>query len=302
MKNYLAVDIGGTNIKWGVVNENGEIVKKGKFPTPRHADATVEELIGKLGEVAQELKGEFSLAGLAMSAPGAVNDDSGYIDGASALPYIHGPHIRALVEEATGLKMHMENDANCAGLAEVWKGSASDVDDALFVVIGTGIGGAVIKDRKLHTGKNLMAGEFGYIIFESDFERGTFPNFSQLGATSQIIIRVEEAKGLEPGTLTGEQVFEMAELGDADAMASIETFYRTVALGIFNLQHIYDPAKIIIGGAISAREDIVERIDEKLQFIVNHYDIKSLKPEVVKCTFEGDANLLGAVYNYMISA
>lgn len=302
MKNYLAVDIGGTNIKWGVVNENGEIIKKGKFPTPRQADATAEELVGKLGEVALQLKGEFQLEGLAMSAPGAVNDASGYIDGASALPYIHGPHIRGLVEEATGLKMHMENDANCAALAEVWKGSASDVEDALFVVIGTGIGGAVIKDRKLHTGKNLMAGEFGYMVLEPDFEKGTFANFSSTGATSQIIIRVETAKGLEPGTLTGEQVFEMAAEGDTDAIASIEKFYQNVALGIFNLQHIYDPAKVIIGGAISSRADIVERIDEKLQFIVDNYDIKSLMPQVVKCTFEGDANLLGAVYNFMIAS
>jgi len=146
-----------------------------------------------------------------------------------------------------------------------------------------------------------MAGEFGYMVFEPDFDNGNFVNFSKTGATSQIIIRVEEAKGLEAGTLTGEQVFEMAEQGDADAIASIQKFYNTVALGIFNLQHIYDPAKIIIGGAISSREDIVERIDEKLQFIVENYDIKSLMPEVVKCTFEGDANLLGAVYNFMVA-
>ncbi|MCL1948358.1 MAG: ROK family protein [Turicibacter sp.] len=301
MKNYLAVDIGGTNIKWGIVNVEGAIIKKGKFKTPRQEDATAQELVSKLGEVAAQLKTEFNLEGLALSAPGAVNDKSGYIDGASALPYIHGPHIRQLVEEATGLKMHMENDANCAALAEVWKGSASDVDDALFVVIGTGIGGAVIKDRKLHTGKHLMAGEFGFMVFESDFDKGEFPNFSKLGATAQIIIRVEESKGLEPGSLTGEQVFEMAANGDAIAATSIEKFYRTVALGIFNLQHIYDPAKIIIGGAISSRDDIVERINEKLEFIVKHYDIKSLMPQVVKCTFEGDANLLGAVYHYRLS-
>ena len=300
MKNYLAVDIGGTNIKWGVVSEEGQILKKGKFPTPHQANATVEDLVSKLKEVAQELKKEFELAGIAISAPGAVNNTSGYIDGASALPYIHGPHIRNLVEEATGLSMHMENDANCAALAEVWKGSASDVDDALFVVIGTGVGGAVIKDRMLHTGKNLMAGEFGYLVFESDFEKGNFPNFSKLGSTASIIARVEEAKGLEHGTLTGEKVFEMAEQGDEDAIASVEKFYRTVALGIFNLQHTYDPAKVVIGGAISARGDIVERIDEKLQYIVNNYDIKSLMPKVVKCTFEGDANLLGAVYNFMV--
>lgn len=301
MKNYLAVDIGGTNIKWGVINDKSEVLKKGAFKTPRHEGATVEELISKIGDVANGLKTEYELSGLAMSAPGAVNDKEGVIDGASALPYIHGPNIRQLVEGATGLSMHMENDANCAALAEVWKGSAADVNDSLFVVIGTGIGGAVIKDRILHTGKNLMAGEFGYMVFGSDFDEKYFPNFSELGATSQIIIRVETAKGLEAGTLTGEQVFEMAQQGDQDAIDSIEKFYRTVAVGIFNLQHIYDPEKIVIGGAISSREDIIERIDEKLQFIVDNYSIKSIKPDVVKCTFEGDANLLGAVYNFMIN-
>src|SRR5699024_1216495 len=101
--------------------------------------------------------------GIAISAPGAVTD-GGMINGGSAIPYIHGPNIKAMIETRTGLTVHIENDANCVALAEIWKGAAKTKKDVAVVVIGTGIGGALVKDGVIHKGGNLHGGEFGYMI------------------------------------------------------------------------------------------------------------------------------------------
>ena len=100
--------------------------------------------------------------GVAISAPGAVDDKKGIIGGCSAVPYIHDFFIQKELETLFELPVSLENDVNCAALAEVFKGAAKDVDHALFIVIGTGIGGAIIQNRKLHKGRNLFGGEFGF--------------------------------------------------------------------------------------------------------------------------------------------
>ena len=91
----------------------------------------------------------------------------------------------------------------------------------------------------------------------------------------------------------------MAEAGDEDAIKAIDEFYFNNALGIFNLQYIYDPEKIIIGGAISNREDFIDRINEKIDLIMSKIKVATIRPKIAKCMFRNDANLLGALFNYL---
>ena len=107
---------------------------------------------------------------MALSLPGAVDSETGIIGGSSALDYIHGPNIKEELEKRLQVRVEMENDANCAALAEVWKGAASDVNDCCFIVSGTGIGGAVVKNKRIHKGQHLHGGEFGYMIADFNFE------------------------------------------------------------------------------------------------------------------------------------
>ncbi|WP_234400720.1 ROK family protein [Virgibacillus senegalensis] len=134
MKNYLAFDIGGTFIKFALVQEDATILEETKSATPETIDGLIELITKYAGENPET-------AGIAISAPGAVSGE-GIIYGASALPYIHGPNLLQLVKEKTKLPVFMENDANCAGYAEVWKGAAQGKQNVLAVVIGTGIGGS----------------------------------------------------------------------------------------------------------------------------------------------------------------
>lgn len=295
---YAAFDIGGTAVKYGVVNEKAEVLNKGDFPTPKEG---IDSLLEKIREITRFLQEEYQIEGVALSFPGAVNNETGFIGGASAVSYIHGPNVRELLEGKIGLPVAMENDANCAALAEVWQGVAKEASDVLFVVCGTGIGGAVIKDRKLHTGKHLHGGEFGFMLMETEFKNKKFSNWSEKGSTNALVRRAVALKGANKEDWNGKKVFQCAENGDTDCIQAIDEYFETMAMGIYNLQYIYDPDMIVIGGAISAREDIINRVREKLDIMIENIDIATIYPNVQKCAFANDANLIGAVYHYMSS-
>ena len=295
---YLAFDLGGTHVKYGVVTSEGEVLTKGRFNSPKDS---FQELIHSMGEVHRELAKDYSFVGIALSLPGAPNNETGIIQGDSALPYIHGPNFREAILKETGLYSYAENDAKSAALGEVWKGAARDVNDALFVIIGTGIGGAIVKDKKVHQGPNMLAGEFGYLVLESDFKKKEFKTFSDLGSTGSLIRDVAMRKGFDYENITGEEIFADAEKGDVDCIEAIEKFYESIAVSLFGLMYFYDPEKIIIGGGISSRRDLIDRIEEKMEIIKESFysGVDEMNPPIVFCEFEGDANLLGAVYNYI---
>ena len=296
--NYLAFDIGGTNVKYAAVTKDGKILVKGKFKSPQ---TSLNEMIKSMVGVHKKLAKEYSFKGIAISTPGAPNNHTGIIEGGSALPYLHGPNFRDILLRETGLYMYAENDAKSAALCEVWVGAAKDVQDSLFIIIGTGIGGAVVKDKKIHQGVNRLAGEVGYMILDGDFSTGTFKTFSELGATGSIIRYVAKKRGVAPDTLTGEKLFDDAKNGDTDCIEAIEIFYESIAVSIFNLMYFYNPEIIVIGGAISSREELIDNITEKLEYIKSRFtsNVSNVNPPIVKCQYEGDANLLGAVYNYI---
>lgn len=292
---YMTFDLGGSAIKYGVINDDAEIVEKGMVKTSQE---DIKALTDTISDITKNFEKKYRFNGIALSAPGAVDDFNGIIKGASAIPCIHGPKIKDLITEKTSLKVAMENDANCAALAEVWKGVARNSKDVLFVVCGTGIGGAVIKDRILHTGANLHGGEFGYMILDSDLEDVKI--WSEVASTGALARKACEIKRLEVGSLEGKDVFEFAEAGDESCKQAIDIFYTKLALGIYNLQYIYDPEMIILGGAISGRQDIVDRVNEKIRIILEKVKIANVVPKVERCEFFNDANLLGAVYNFKV--
>lgn len=296
MKYYMAFDIGGTNVKYAVVDESANIVEKGKFPTPK---GKLDDLTSIIVNITNRFEDKYAFQGLAMSFPGAVNNETGFIGGISAVPYIHGPNIREILENKTGYMVSLENDANCAALAEVWKGAAKDVKDGLFVVCGTGIGGAVIKDRKLHTGKHLFGGEFGYMVVEKDYENETFEIWSNTASTAALVRRTADLKGISSEELDGELIFKLAEEGDEVCQKSVDIFYRNLADGIYNLQYFYDPEMIVIGGAISARKDLVLQLNKKIDYLKTKVPNSKLEINIEKCVFSNDANIIGAVYNFM---
>ena len=286
----LTFDIGGTSVKYGVLDDNGKIYENGKFKTPKE---DIDKLLEELVAVKNKYGYKYELVGIALSAPGAVDNKTGVIGGYSAVPCIHGFDLREKLRNATGLeRISMENDANCAALAEVWLGAAKDNKDSIFMVLGSGVGGAVIKDRKIHMGAHLNGGEFGYMVLNENCE-----NLSKLASPVEIAKKVANRKGIEE--INGEQLFAMAEEGDSIAKEEINKFYFYIAAAAYNLQYAYDPEVIVIGGGISVRRDLIENIEKSLDYVYEKIKFAKVRPQLKTCMFMNDSNLIGAVYNFI---
>lgn len=278
----LAFDMGGTAVKYGILTKQGELLEKGKFATPDNLD----ELIRLLVEVKTSY--DYSFQGVAFSCPGAVNNETGIIGGASAIPYIHHFPFRQLLEEKLALPVTMENDANCAALAEVWLGAAKDKQDIIFMILGTGVGGSVIHDGKVHHGANLHGGEFGYMLMDQDGH-----TLSDLGTVVNAAKRIGER--LEPTEeIDGVRAFELREDGNLIATEELKTMFYHLARSIFNLQYALDPELVVIGGAVSERNGFIDELNTYVDEVKASVPIAKIRPIVVSCEFGNDANLIGA--------
>ncbi|MGN0143513.1 MAG: ROK family protein [Clostridium sp.] len=300
MKNYMVFDIGGSSVKWSVIDRSGEIIEKGSIGVAEN----INDFFANLAKITNDMKEKYEVCGIAISAPGAVDCETGIIGGASAIPYIHGPNFKTELKNLTGLNVEIENDANCAALGECWLGAGKENKDLAFVVCGSGIGGAIVKDKKIHSGIHKHGGEFGYCSFNYRFDDNGTPRFvtwSQGGATAGLANNVAVRKGLEKGSINGVEVFEMCEKGDEIAIQEVNKFYYNMAIGIYNIQYIYDPEVVVIGGAISEREDFIDEINKRFEYMMSsECELEGIiKPVVKRCVYGNDANKLGALYNYL---
>lgn len=298
MSTYMAFDLGGTNLKYAVIDESGRILEKGKVKTPQ---TDLQELLSFLQSITETFKEKYTLKQIAMSCPGAIDTQSGYIEGESAVKYIHGPNMIELISNATGMDVYIENDAKCAALAELWLGNATEYTDVIFVVIGSGIGGAIVKDRKIHYGKHLHGGEFGYMLIKKASDNERYMNWSETSSTVALVENVAKRKNVPIESLTGEIIFKLASEKDRDCIIELEEWYHTLAMGIFNLQYIYDPEIILIGGGVSEQEGLIFELNKRIHTLISNNGYAKVMPLINKCYFHNDANLIGAVYGAMNS-
>lgn len=291
MKEMIAcVDIGGTSVKTAVCTRDGKIFSKKMYPI----SDTIELFTMTILSHIHTLQKDYDIEGIAISSCGVVDSVSGKIGGISALPFIHGPNWKKILRDHTGLPCEIENDANCAALSELYFGKAKHVQDLAFMVIGTGIGGAIVKNGKIHHGKHLFGGEFGMMLMRD--EEGKLVNYSLLASTMSMVKKMEK---LQPGNWDGRRIFEESERGNKDCLLTINAFYHNIAIGVFNIQHMFDPELILFGGAISARKDFIHKVTHAYSDLCALVGFEGLKVELQCCTYLEDANLLGALVNYL---
>lgn len=283
----MAFDIGGSTVKYGIWNQE-KLQNQSSFITPK----TWEEMKSSLLSVKEEMEEKYELTGVALSSPGAVNHKQRKIEGLSAIPYIHNFPIYDELEALFNLPITIENDANSAALAEVWNGAAKDNKNVLFVIIGTGIGGSVIVNRKIQHGKHLFGGEFGLMILDG------YQTFSELATPVQMAVNYAECKKIPHNSIDGKKVFDLAEAGDSMAIEVVNNFYHYLAIGLYNLTYSFDPEKIIIGGGISNKPGLINRLNEEFELLYEKLNHDSFRPILEVCHYKSDANLIGAVYNF----
>ncbi|MGG5343551.1 ROK family protein [Enterococcus sp. AZ192] len=281
----LTFDFGGSAVKHGVWNGQ-EITDKGKFTTPK----TWEEMKASLLTVFTETK--TTVEGVALSAPGVVDVEKQMINGISAIPYIHGFNIFKELEALFKLPVAIENDANCAGMAEIYEGAAKGKQEVAFVVIGTGIGGAIFHKGQIAKGAHLYGGEFGLMYLDQG------KTFSHLGTAVQMAWRYCKRKGVAKETFSGEEVFSFAKAGDELAIEEVNHFYDYLTQGLFSIQFSFDPEMIVLGGGVSAKEGLLDEIDRRMKKKLAQFGLNDFVPQIVTCQYNNDANLIGAAANF----
>lgn len=286
MKNLALLDVGGTTIKYGLWDGAAQqLTKQGAVATPKSLNAYYDVLT----QIVAEFKANDQVVGVAMSTPGAVNKATGIIEGASALPYIHHFEIQDELETRFDLPVVMENDANCAALAEVGSGAAKGLKNVLFMVIGTGVGGSVIVNGQVQHGRHLFGGEFGYMMMND----GRI--LSEVGTAVHMADRYNQEAHTN---YSGREVFELADQGDLLAQKEAQVLYDNLAQAIYNLQYSFDPEAIILGGGVSQADFLVPNIEKALQEILKQVDIAPFMPTIRTCQYHNDANLIGAMEDF----
>lgn len=291
---YFVYDIGGTFIKFALMENNGNIKMKDKFPTTaKSAEELVAQMVEKFLPYKQAIKG------IAVSCPGVVDSEKGVIYQGGSLLFMHEKNLAEMLARECHVPVVLQNDAKSAALAELWLGVAKDVHSAAILTLGSGVGGGIIMDGKLQSGYHLMAGEVSYM--ESDFDteklRGEF--FGRTGSAVELIKRIATKKNLTDKK-DGEQVFALIAHGDEEANAIFNDYIYGLAIQILNIQYLIDPEIIAIGGGISAQPIVVERLNEAVAQIKAANPFHAAKPNIVTCRFQNDANLYGALYNFFI--
>lgn len=301
----MVFDVGGTEIKYCVMDESLERELLGSRPTPLDTQEHFFEVIkGIYEDVLIELKDagkSYEIEGVAMSLPGFIDSQKGRNNGGGFLLYNQGKSIGPELSEVLGLPVYLANDGKCAAFAEFSVGSLQGTTNSAVYICGTGVGGGLIIDGKLMSGPHYTAGEYSFM--RTGFEGWGELDYSlgYTGGSRGLLIRYFRAAGLpEDSTMNGKQLFELINSGDELANRILNEYARHVAMAIFNINALLDLERVAIGGGISRQPILLEKIRENLTdlFERNEYDALLPRPEIVACTYGNDANMIGAYMFY----
>ena len=295
MKTYLTFDVGGSSIKYALIKEDLTILEKEDVPTPMDTLDNFIETIGRIYDQYQD-----QIAGIAMSMPGIIDPDKGYQFTGGALRYIDKLDTVEVLKKRCPTNITIGNDAKCAANAEIGFGNLQDIQDGAVIILGTGIGGCLIKDHKVHTGKHFSAGEVSFVKTNNLDSISWNHAWCNRNGIIGLLERTQEALNTDE-KFTGVEIFEMANNGNEKVIGAIDAFAREVATQLFNIHVIFDCEKIAIGGGISAQPLLIELINKNLDAIYDNLGFDIYRPEIIACKFRNDANLIGALYQHLLT-
>ena len=301
-KKYLGIDIGGTFIKLGVVDEDGNVSPRSEVPIDRSGSETVmETLMRGIDEFLLEHGLDaLDFEGIGVSAAGCIDKVNGCVaENGGNVPGWSRTEVTGPLSERYGIGATIANDGNCVALAEAWLGAAKGETDVLCVVLGTGIGGGIISGGKLIEGARGFGGEIGHFPTHAEMKpshRGDQSSHYEKHAATSVLVNMAAAAGLP--WKNGREIFEAAAAGDGSALALLDDWIYEIAIGITGLVHVFDPSAVIIGGGVSAQKDLlVKPLKEKILGMVQPDFADGL--EVKAATLGNNAGMAGAVKYFM---
>ncbi|WP_413526721.1 ROK family protein [Marinilactibacillus psychrotolerans] len=295
--NYLAIDIGGTYIKYGLIDHSGNIINFNRLPTPQNLDDFLITVFELIESVKSEIKG------IGISLPGKIDTENGIVYFGGALRFLHELPLKSKIEKKFGIRCELANDGKAAALAELWLGNLKDVTNGAAIILGTGVGGGLIINGELYQGSHFQAGELSFIISNRILNNHKdMTGFSH--SAVQFIKSASHILSLEDET-DGKKVFEAIYSGENfELMKLFEQYCERIANLIINLQAVLDISTVVIGGGISQQNILIENIKKQYQILryrLGIFETMLAKIEILPCEFRSEANLLGALYQFLLN-
>lgn len=286
----LAIDIGGTAIKYGVVNADFTVEQS--FEIPTEANLGGPHLMHKIMTIVGEYAKDVCCVGI--STAGQVNSELGKIIFASEnIPNYTGIEITKTIQKKFNLPVRVENDVNAAATAEAIFGAGKGFSDFLCLTYGTGVGGAMWINNKIYTGDHFSAGEFGHIVTHTGGKKCTCGNngcYEMYASTRALVNAVREATGR---TLTGREIFSPENFNNITIHAVIDNWIDEIIGGLTTLIFIFNPPCIILGGGIMNEDYIISEIERRIHMRPIH-SFRSV--QIKKAAMKNQAGMLGAAY------
>lgn len=309
----IGIDLGGTNIAAGIVDESGNILLKRSVPTM--ASRKKEEIIEDIAALCRSLADNYGISfdeigAIGIAVPGGVDEKSGEILFTPNIPFSNLNICEILSKKLDGKQIGLANDANAATLAEVMCGAAKGADNAVMITLGTGVGGGIVIDKKIYSGSNGLAAEIGHFVISAGGEkcgcgrRGCFEAYASATALirmtkdelGECFMSGEGTLMAESSKISARTSFDAFKKGDKAAARVIEKYTDYLASGIISLINIFQPDVFIIGGGISGEGKF---LTDLLQPKIDKEDFaRNAKKRTTICTAScgNDAGIIGAAF------
>lgn len=313
-KYYVGIDLGGTNISAGVVDDEYNIIAKAKTKTncPRDVKPIADDMARMAVEAVKN-------AGITMDqvewigvgSPGIANFETGVVEYSNNLGFVNAP-IAEMIRETIDKPVYIENDANAAAYGEFVAGAAKGTRNAVCITLGTGVGGGIIIDGKIYSGSNNAGAELGHTVIEVDGAQcscGRKGCFEAYSSATGLIRMTKEAmeedkssimwtmsKESDDGRVTARLAFDAMRAGDATAKKVVDKYIKYLAAGLTNMINIFQPEVICIGGGVCNEGDAllipVKKLIEKEVYTRN----SDKNSAVVIAKLGNDAGIIGAAF------
>ena len=313
MKYYIGIDLGGTNIVAGVVNENYEIIAKASTKTncPRPANEIADDMAKMAIQAMENAKLTMDDIGwVGIGTPGIANSSTGIIEYSNNLGFENTPMVE-MIQKHINKPVFIENDANAAAYGEFVAGAAKGANNAVCITLGTGVGGGIVIDGKIYSGSNFAGAELGHTVISVDGpqcscgRKGCFEVFS---SATGLIRMTKEAMEAHPesgmhalsaergGKVSARTSFDAMRAGDATAKQVVDDYLKYLAAGITNTINIFQPDVLCIGGGVCNEGDAL-LVPVKELVAKEVYTRNSKKnTEIVIAKLGNDAGIIGAAF------
>lgn len=311
---YLGVDLGGTTIKVGLVNEAYKIIQSVSGPTGR--ERSFEEVLKDMAMLCKEVMNrqgitEKEIHSIGIGSPGIASPNEGVILSSSNLNFDH-VNVRREIQKYIQTDVYVENDANCAALGEVICGAAKGEENVVVVTLGTGVGGGIVANGKINRGSFYGAGEIGHqvICYDQGLPCGCGRKgcWEQYASATALIRQAKNAVSIHPESMilslardgaceniNAKIVFDAAQAGDQVANDVLQGYFKYIACGVTNLINTLEPSMIVLGGGMSAQKEyltnpVTKYVQEEM------YGGLSLKTKITAAILGNDAGIIGAAF------